>query len=185
MNWPGKNRPWIVRTPKFLESVREKSRRNPKRCIHNLNKETRVLYGTISTLIRKKPKMPPFKHARKQQLSSQVVDKQFQRSQFLLSLIQNAPLPNFVFSDEKKVDVEHHFKPETIGFAIEIGMKDPKLWQGINVSPHWWSGHSGQSWQSPVEVNSSLLSRRRNWTSKTIMLTFSFAHFHPGHRRNS
>jgi len=53
--------------------------------------------------------MSPFKHVKKHQLSAQVVDKRLQRSNILLSRIQDGTLQNLVFSDEKKFDVEHHF----------------------------------------------------------------------------
>ena len=111
-NRPGQGRPQTARTPKLVKSIREKIRRNPKRSIQNLAKESRVSYGTMSTLLQKDLKMSPFKHVKKQQLSAQVVDKRLQRSQILLSRIQDGMLPNLIFSDEKKFDVEQHFNTQ-------------------------------------------------------------------------
>ena len=41
-NRPGQGRPRIARTSKLVKSAREKSRRNPKRSIQNLPKESKV-----------------------------------------------------------------------------------------------------------------------------------------------
>jgi len=106
-NRPGQGRPRTARTPKLVRSTREKIRRNPKRSIQKLAKESNVSYGTMSTVLRKDLKMSPFKHVKKHQLSAQVVDKRLQRSKNLLSRIQDGTLPNLVFSDEKKFDIEH------------------------------------------------------------------------------
>ena len=48
-NIAGQSRPRTARTPKLVKSIREKIRKNPKRSIQNLAKESRMLYGTMST----------------------------------------------------------------------------------------------------------------------------------------
>ena len=53
-----------------------------------------------------------FKHLKKQHFSAQVADKRLQISQVLLSRNQDGMLPNLVYSDEKKFDVEHHFNTQ-------------------------------------------------------------------------
>ena len=111
-NMPGQGRPKTARTTKLVKSTREKVRRNPKRSIRKLSIESNVSYGTMSTILRKDLKMSPFKHVKKHQLSAQIVDKRLQRSKILLSRIKNGTLPNLVFSDEKKFDVEHHFNTQ-------------------------------------------------------------------------
>ena len=69
-------------------------------------------YVTMSTILRKDLKMSPFKHVKKHQLSAKVVDKRLQRCKIFLSRIQDGMLPNLVFSDEKKFDIEHHFNTQ-------------------------------------------------------------------------
>ena len=108
-NRPGLGRLRSARNPKLVKSTREQIRRNPKRSIHNLTKESNVSYGIMSTVPRKDLKMSPFKHVKKHQLSAQIVDKRLQRWKILLSRIQDGTLPNLVFSDEKKFDIEHNF----------------------------------------------------------------------------
>ena len=53
-----------------------------------------------------------FKHLKKQHFSAQVADKRIQISQVLFSRNQDGMLPNLVYSDEKKFDVEHHFNTQ-------------------------------------------------------------------------
>ena len=71
-NRPVQGRPRTARTPKLVKSTREKNRRNPKKSIQNLAKESNVSYGTMSTVLRKDLKMSLFKHVKKHQLSVQV-----------------------------------------------------------------------------------------------------------------
>ena len=40
------------------------------------------------------------------------VEKHLARARFLLSRLEAGMLPNFVFSDEKKFDVQHHVNPQ-------------------------------------------------------------------------
>ena len=111
-NRPGQGRPRTVRTPKLVKVTREKIRRNPKRSIQKFAKESKVLYGTVSTVFHKDLKMSPFMYLKKQQLSAKIVDKCFERARILLSRNQGVMLPNFVFSDEKKFDVGHHLNTQ-------------------------------------------------------------------------
>ena len=110
-NRPGQSRPRTAGTSKLVNSTREKIRRNPKRSIQNQAKESNVSYRNMSTVLRRVLKMSPFKHVKKHQFSAQVVDKRLQRCK-ILSRIQDDTLPNLVFSDEKKFDVEHHFNTQ-------------------------------------------------------------------------
>ena len=66
----------------------------------------------MSTVLLKDLKVSPFKYVKKHQLSAHIVDKRLQRSKILLSRTLDGTLPNLVFSDEKKFDVEHHFNTQ-------------------------------------------------------------------------
>ena len=129
-NRPGQGHPRTARTPKPVKSPKEKIRRNPKRFIQNLAKESNVSYGIMSTVLRKDLKMSPFKHAKKHRLSAQVVDRRLQRCKILLSRIQDGTLPNLVFSDEKKFDVEHHFNTQNVRVWSRNGDEGSVWWLG-------------------------------------------------------
>ena len=64
------------------------------------------------TVLRRDLKMFPFKHVRKQLLSAKTVEKRLARARILLSRVEAGTLPNLVFSDKKKFDVQHHVNPQ-------------------------------------------------------------------------
>ena len=111
-NRPGQGRFRSPRTSKLIKATREKIRRNPKRSIRKTAKEANVSYGTMFTILRRDLKMSPFKHLRKQLLSVKTVDKRLARARILLSCLETGTLPNLVFNDEKKFDVQHHVNPQ-------------------------------------------------------------------------
>ena len=80
------DRPRTARNPKLVKPTREKIRKNRKRSIQNLAKESNVSYGTVSTVLQKDLKMSPFKHVKKHQLSTLVVGKRLQRCKILFYL---------------------------------------------------------------------------------------------------
>ena len=48
-------------------------------------------------------------HVKKQEFYARIVDKRNQNSKIRVSRIQDGTLPNFVFSNEKKIYVDHPF----------------------------------------------------------------------------
>ena len=75
------------------------------------------------------------------------VEKHLARARFLLSCLEAGTLPNLVFSDEKKFDVQHHVNPQ---------------------NDHVWSrdggGKTSKSHLGPrVGVSDGLGSRYRIW----------------------
>ena len=81
-NIPEQGQPRTARTPKLVKATKEKIRRNPKRSIHNLAKESNVSYGILSTVLRKGLMMSPFKHVKKRKFSAQIVDKRSRDARF-------------------------------------------------------------------------------------------------------
>ena len=57
-------------------------------------------------------KMSPFKHLRKQLLSAKTVEECLARARILLFRLEAGMLPNLVFSNEKKFDVQYHVNPQ-------------------------------------------------------------------------
>ena len=107
-NLPGQGRPRSARTEKLIKSTREKLRRNPRRSLRHLAKEAKVSIGTMSTILHTDLKTSPYKHQKKHLLSASSVEKRKQRAQIILSRITAGTLPNLVFSDEKKFDIQQH-----------------------------------------------------------------------------
>ena len=108
-NRPLQSRPRTARTTKLVKSTREKIRRNPKRSIQNLAKESNVSYGTMPTVLLKDLKMSPFKHTPTFCSSCwQTTPKRLDS----FSRIQDYTLLSLVCSDEKKFDVEYYFNTQ-------------------------------------------------------------------------
>ena len=108
VNEPGQGRPRSARTKKLVKSTKEKLRRNPKRSLRNLAKEAKVSVGTMSTILHSDLQTSPYKHQKKHLLSASSIEKRAQRADLILSRINAGTLPNLVFSDEKKFDVQQH-----------------------------------------------------------------------------
>ena len=105
-NKPGQGRSRTARTPKLVKSTREKIRRNPKRSIQNLTKESNVSYETMSTVVFffGRTQRCPLQACQETPTFCQFVDKRLQRGKILHSRIQDDTVPNLVFSDEKKLN---------------------------------------------------------------------------------
>ena len=57
---------------------------------------------------------------RKELLSAKTVEKRLARARILLSRLEAGMLPNLVFSDKKKFDVQHHVNPQIgLGHVME------------------------------------------------------------------
>ena len=96
----------------MVKATREKVRRNPKRFIQEMAKEAKVSQGTVCMILRKDLQMASYKHIKKQLLSAKTAEKRLARAKILLSRIEAGTLPNVVFSDEKKFNVQHHVNPQ-------------------------------------------------------------------------
>ena len=64
------------------------------------------------TILHKDLQMSPYKHVKKQLLSTKNAEKCLARAKILFSHIEVGTLPNIVFSDEKKFDVQNHVNPQ-------------------------------------------------------------------------
>ena len=89
-------------------------------------KKANVSYETMFTVLRRDLKMSPFKHVRKQLLSTKTVEKRLARARILLSRSEAVTLPNLVFSDEKKFDVQHHVNPQNDRVWSRDGEVEPR-----------------------------------------------------------
>ena len=79
-------------------------------------------------------KVFPHKHQKKQLLPAQTVKKHINRAQILLSCIKKGTLPNLVFSDEKKFDVEQHFNAQNDLLASGSAM----VWAAVTANGRSW-----------------------------------------------
>ena len=103
VNQPGQGRPRSARTPKLVKSTREKLRKNLRRSLRNLSK---VSIGTMFMILNTDLQISSYKHKKKHLLSASSIDKRAQRAELISSRITAGMLPNLIFSNKKKFNVQ-------------------------------------------------------------------------------
>ena len=99
LDWEGRGRKRTVRT-------REKLRRNSRRSCRNLAAAAYVGKSTMNQLLRKDLGVKLFKMLRRQELSDRHVAMRAEKCRKLFQDIAEGTLPNLVFTDEKKFDIQ-------------------------------------------------------------------------------
>lgn len=103
---PGRGRKRSVRTPKLLKNTREKLRRNPHRSCRTLATAAGVSKSTMHQVLRVDLGVKPFKMLHRQELTENHVAMRAQKCRKILQEIADGTLPNLVFTDEKKFDIQ-------------------------------------------------------------------------------
>ena len=134
-NRPVQGRPRTARIPKLVKSTREKIRRNPKRSIKNLAKESTVLYGTMSTVLRKNLKMTPFSMSRKTNFSLKLLTNDSKDARFFFPSFKMARCQISFSVMKRNSTLNTTLTPKMIEFGLEMEMKHSVWWPGSNVRP--------------------------------------------------
>ena len=109
-NRPGQGRKRSVRTKQLVKNTREKLRRNPRRSAAKLAAEAGVSQTSMRRVLKDDLKTSPYKMQTRQELTDLHERMRLDRCQHILDLIEDGTLPNLVFSDEKKFDIEQSVK---------------------------------------------------------------------------
>ena len=99
-------RPRSQRTTGAVKAVRSKIRRNPKRSMRQMAKESKMSEATMRRLVKDDLKMKPFTLQKRQALTEATKIKRLARAKHLLSRLRKGTLKNVVFTDEKMFTVE-------------------------------------------------------------------------------
>jgi transposase len=105
-NRPGQGRKRSVRTKQLVKNTREKLRRNPRRSAAKLAAEAGVSQTSMRRVLKDDLKTSPYKMQTRHELTDRHERMRLERCQHILDLIEDGTLPNLVFSDEKKFDIE-------------------------------------------------------------------------------
>ena len=134
-------------------------------------KEVNVLYGTMFTVLRRDLKISPFKHMRKQLLSAKTVEKCLARARILLTHLEAGMLPNLIFSNKKKFDVQHYVSSQNDHVWLHDGEIGPQrvTWaQGV-ASVMVWAAIT-ESGRSPlVFVEQGVKLNQENYRSDILV----------------
>ena len=99
-------RPRSKRAASNFKAVREKNRRNPRRSLRKMAKETKMSARTMGRLVHEDLKMSSFTLQKRQSLSANVKQKRLDRSKVLLNELKRGTAGETVWSDEKIFTVE-------------------------------------------------------------------------------
>lgn len=105
-NRPGQGRKRTVRTKKLVKNTREKLRRNPRRSASKLALDAGISVTSMRRILKDDLKTSPYKMQKRHELTDNHELMRLERAQNILNLMSEGMLPNLVFSDEKKFDVE-------------------------------------------------------------------------------
>ena len=105
-NRPGQGRKRTVRTEKVVKSTKEKLRRNPPRSASKLALEAEISATSMRRILKNDLNTSPYKMQKRHELTDNHESMRLQRARNILNLMKEGMLPNLVFSDEKKFDVE-------------------------------------------------------------------------------
>ena len=90
----------------WYKNTREKFRRNPRRSAAKLAAEAGVSQTSMRRVLKDDLKTSHYKMQTRHELTDRHERMRLERCQHILDLIEDGTLPNLVFSDEKKFDIE-------------------------------------------------------------------------------
>jgi transposase len=105
-NLKSPGRPRTARTPKQIQSVKARIKRNPRRSIRKMAKELLISEKSVRQIVKKDLKLSSYRLQRKHYISEEVAAKRLARAKELLLKMKNGSLPGLIFSDEKLFKVE-------------------------------------------------------------------------------
>ena len=103
---PGRRRKRSDRSPQLLKNKREKLQRNSRRSCRTLATAACVDKSTIHQVLRDNLGVKPFEMLHRQELTANHVVMRAQTCREIFQEIADGTLPNFVFTDEKKFDIQ-------------------------------------------------------------------------------
>ena len=105
-NRPGQGRKITVRTKRMVKNTREELRTNPRRSAIKLDAEAGISQVSVCRILKEDLKTFPYKMQKRHELTPMHARMRVKRCRHLLNLMEDGMLPNLMFSDKKKIDVE-------------------------------------------------------------------------------
>ena len=105
-NRPGQGRKRTIRTKRMVNNTRENLRTNPRRSATKLAAEAGISQTSMRRILKENLKTFPYKMQKRHELTPTHERMRVERCRHLLNPMEDGMLPNLVFSDEKKFDVE-------------------------------------------------------------------------------
>ena len=103
---PGRGRIRTVRTLKLVKNTQEKLRRNPRRSHRKLAAQANVSNSTMYRVMKDDLGKKPYKMLHCHELTEHHKKMRMERSRQILDEVDQGTLPNLVFADEKKINIQ-------------------------------------------------------------------------------
>ena len=103
---PRSVRPRSSRTSNLIKSVKEKIRRNLRRSMRKMAKQSKMSPRTMRRICHDDLKMSPYKLQKRQLILGATIEKRLARSKLLLKQLKNGTLQNLIFTNEKLFTVQ-------------------------------------------------------------------------------
>ena len=103
---PQQDKKRSVRSRQLFKNTREKLRRNPRRSCRTLAPAAIVSKFTMHQVLRDNLEVKPFKMPHRQEPMANHVSMSAQKCREILQEMADSTLPNLVFTDEKKFDIQ-------------------------------------------------------------------------------
>ena len=105
-NRPGQVRKRTVRTKRLLKNTKEKLRRNSRRSAAKIAGVAGISQTSMRLILKEDIRTHPYKMQKRNELSTTHECMRLDRCQHILNLMKDGTVPNLVFTDEKKFDVQ-------------------------------------------------------------------------------
>ena len=144
---PRSGRKRSVTTKKLVKAVRERIKRNPRRCLRKMAVEMNVNLEVMRKLVKDKLKIKCYKLQKVAGLSEAQKEKRLKRCKQLLKRYDDNDVKRILFSDEKlfvteqQINKQNHRILATNIREIPINIKTVKKWQ-YSASLMVWAGVS-------------------------------------------
>ena len=151
---PRSGKPRSKRSKAMIKTIRERIRRDPRRSMRKMAKDTDMSPRTMRRLIREDLKMSSFTIQKRQALSDSVKQKRLDRSKVLLNEVKQGMAGEIVWSDEKIFSVQqaHNRRNDrVIGRNVkEIPYDQKTVYRTMKpASVMVWAAVS-KTWKSPL-----------------------------------
>ena len=137
-NRPGQGRKITVRTKRIAKNTREKLRINSRRSATKLAAEAGISQASIRRILKQDLKTFPYKMQKRHELTPTHERMRVERYRHLLNLMEDGMLPNLVFSDENKFDVEQCVNHQNDCVGVRMHPWKTEEWVEARIQRMLW-----------------------------------------------
>ncbi|XP_029639704.1 uncharacterized protein LOC115214814 [Octopus sinensis] len=147
---PETSRKRSVRTPQLIKNTRGKIRRNPCCSVRKLAATAKISRISTYRVLKEDLRTRPYKMIRRHEITQVYKAMKPERSRLILRQIAECTLPNLMFTDEKKFDIEQTINNQndrlwSVSDSVEVRLVNRRqspqsimVWAAVTAN--WYSG---------------------------------------------